>query len=205
MIGAKRKIAIVVASVLALAGVISFGLVSSRMQEMVSRLSKTNETTSTALPRLSNPRIVVKKRERILEVFDGNKLVKTYPIGLGFAPEGDKEKEGDGRTPEGDFYIFLKNPKSKFHLSDGVSYPSKEDAARGLAGGLITKLQHDQIVKAIDTGKMPLQKTALGGEIYLHGGGAGRDWTWGCIALADADVEEIYNAVEVGVKITILP
>jgi murein L,D-transpeptidase YafK len=194
---------ILVVMVLLVAGVASFGLVSSRMQEMVNQVLDKNQ--SGPLPRLSNPRMVAKKGERILQVFDGDKLVKAYPMALGFTPEGDKEKQGDGKTPEGDFFIFVKNPKSKFHLGLGVSYPSKEDAVRGLASGLINKSQHDQIVKAIETGKMPPQKTALGGEVYIHGGGVGRDWTWGCIALTDSDVEEISNAVEVGTKITILP
>ena len=61
---------------------------------------------------MKNPRIVVKKAERKLEVFDGEKLVKTYRVGLGFAPVGDKEKQGDGKTPEGEFYIFTKNDKA---------------------------------------------------------------------------------------------
>lgn len=201
----KRNILIGVTAVVMAASAASFFLVPSRMQEMVNQLMRTNETDTGSLPRLSDPRIVVKKKDRTLELFDGIKLVKTYPVGLGFAPEGDKEKEGDGKTPEGDFYIFVKNPKSKFHLGLGVGYPSKEDAERGFDGGLITRSERDQIVKAIDAEKMPLQKTGLGGEVYIHGGGAGRDWTWGCIALADGDVEEIYNAVDVGVKITIRP
>ena len=200
MIRTRTRLAFIAAIGILAAGVATYVLLPSRMQDMANQ-----PATTIPLPKLSDPRIVVKKRERTLEIFDGNKLVKTYPVGLGFAPDGDKEKQGDGKTPEGDFYIFVKNPKSKFHLGLGVSYPSKEDAQRGLAGGMITKTQHDQIVKAIETGKMPLQNTALGGEIYIHGGGAGRDWTWGCIALADPDVEEIYNAVEVGVKITIVP
>jgi murein L,D-transpeptidase YafK len=200
MSGAKRKVAAFAAAISILAGITSFVLVTSRMQD---NQSMTRNGTRAA--RLSDPRIVIKKRERILELYDSDKLVKTYSVGLGFAPEGDKEKQGDGKTPEGDFYIFVKNPKSKFHLSLGLSYPSKEDAERGLAGGMISKSQRDQIVKAINTGKMPLQQTALGGEIYIHGGGAERDWTWGCIALSDRDVEEIYNAVEVGAKTTIRP
>jgi murein L,D-transpeptidase YafK len=199
MIRTRTRLVFIAAALLLSAGVATYVLLPSRMQDMA------NQMSTKPLPKLSDPRIVVKKRERMLELFDGDKLVKTYPVGLGFAPEGDKEKEGDGKTPEGDFYIFIKNPKSKFHLGLGVSYPSTEDARRGLSDGMITKSEHDQIVKAIDTGKMPLQKTALGGEVYIHGGGAGRDWTWGCIALADPDVEEIYNAVEVGVKITIVP
>lgn len=181
------------------AGIGSMYLLTSRMQDMTNQ----NQSQTRPLPKLRDPRIVVKKGARLLELYDGGKLVKTYPIALGFTPEGDKEKQGDGKTPEGDFYIFVKNPQSKFHLGLGVSYPSKEDAVRGLADRLITRPQHDSIVKAIDTGKMPLQNTALGGEIYIHGGGVGRDWTWGCIALEDKDVEEIYNAIEVGTSITI--
>lgn len=195
---AKGKVFVVCAAFVALGSIASFVLVTSRMQ---GNQSMTKNETRPA--RLSDPRIVIKKRERILELYDGERLVKTYPVGLGFAPDGDKEKQGDGKTPEGDFYIFVKNPKSKFHLSLGLSYPSKEDAERGLAAGLITKSQHDQIFKAIDNAKMPPQQTALGGEIYIHGGGSDRDWTWGCIALTDGDIEEIYSVVNVGAKITI--
>src|SRR5688500_3215642 len=72
---------------------------------------------SSKLPKLENPRLVVKKKERQLRVLDGEKLVKTYDIVLGFAPTGDKATEGDGKTPEGEFYIFTKNDQSKFYLS----------------------------------------------------------------------------------------
>ena len=84
------------------------------------------------LPRMENPSILVKKKKRQLQIFDGEKLIKTYSISLGFAPEGDKEIEGDGKTPEGDFYVFTKNDQSAFFLSLGVSYPNVEDAERGL-------------------------------------------------------------------------
>lgn len=157
------------------------------------------------LPKLNKPRIVVYKKERKLDLFDGDKLIKTYKIGLGFAPEGDKEIEGDGKTPEGDFYIFTKNAKSNFHLSLGVSYPSIDDAKRGLDAKIITKKEHDAIVKAIENKQTPPQKTALGGEIYIHGGGSSNDWTFGCIALENEDVKEIFDAVPIGINIKILP
>src|SRR5574338_321200 len=73
---------------------------------------------------IENPRLVVKKSGRKLEVFDGEKLLKTYKIVLGFTPAGDKEREGDGKTPLGEFYVFTKNEKSKYYLSLGLSYPS---------------------------------------------------------------------------------
>ena len=167
---------------------------------------QTIETSkSAALPKLVKPRLVIRKKERSLEVYDGDRLVKTYTVALGFAPEGDKEREGDGKTPEGEFYVFTKNPKSQFHLSLGLSYPSKDAAKRGLTNGLISVAEHDAIVSAINAGKMPPQKTALGGEIYIHGGGSENDWTWGSTALKNEDIEELFRSIEVGTKVEIRP
>ncbi len=160
---------------------------------------------NTQLPKIENPRLVIKKSERKLEIFDGEKLVKTYRIVLGFAPEGDKEQEGDGKTPLGEFYVFTKNDQSKFYLSLGVSYPSIDDAKRGLRENLISPAEHDAIVKAVNEKRMPPQNTKLGGEIYIHGGGTGKDWTWGCLALKDEEMKEIFEAIPIGAKITILP
>jgi murein L,D-transpeptidase YafK len=126
-------------------------------------------------------------------------------MALGFAPEGDKELEGDGRTPTGEFFVFIKNDQSRFHRSLGVSYPSHDDAERGSRDGLITTEERDAIASAIREEKMPPQNTRLGGEIYLHGGGTSRDWTWGCIALSDEDITELFNLIPVGAKISILP
>lgn len=196
MMGRGPRIGIVVLGTLAVAAAAVFLIVPAQMQDM-----KDKKLTGP----LHAPRIVVKKKSRILEVYDGDKLVKTYPVVLGFSPEGDKEKEGDGRTPEGEFYIFTRNPESRFHLSLGVSYPSKDDAALGLASGRITRSEHDEIARAIDKGKMPPQKTALGGEIYIHGGGTERDWTWGCIAMKNEDIEELFAATPVGAPVSIVP
>jgi murein L,D-transpeptidase YafK len=160
---------------------------------------------SRPLEKLENPRLVVKKGERKLEIFDGEKLVKTYKIVLGFAPEGDKEQEGDGKTPLGEFYVFTKNDQSRFYLSLGLSYPSIDDAARGLRENLISPEEHDAIVRAVNEKKMPPQKTRLGGEIYIHGGGTEKDWTWGCMALKNEEMKELFERVPVGAKVTILP
>ncbi len=160
---------------------------------------------SSDLPVLDNPRIVIKKKERTLELFDGEKLIKTYHIALGFAPEGDKEIEGDGKTPEGDFYIFTKNPESKFYLSLGVSYPSAEDAVRGLKEELISPEEHDSIVKAFKEKKTPLQNTKLGGEIYIHGNGNALDWTAGCIAMKNSEMKELYDSIPVLTPVRIEP
>lgn len=165
----------------------------------------TKPNLSEQLPTLKNPRLLVRKSERKLHLYDSDKLVKTYNIALGFAPVGDKEIEGDGKTPEGDFYIFTKNPKSSYYLSLGVSYPNKEDAERGLQQKIITRKQHEAIVKAVANRQTPPQKTKLGGEIYLHGGGTSRDWTWGCVALANEDIKELFDALPVGVAVRIEP
>lgn len=157
------------------------------------------------LPKMENPNILVKKKERKLQIFDGKKLIKTYKISLGFAPEGDKEIEGDGKTPEGDFYVFTKNPESSFFLSLGLSYPNIEDAQRGLKQGLITQEEHAEIVKAINEKAMPPQNTKLGGEIYIHGGGCKADWTAGCMALENEQMQEIFDAIEVGTAVKIVP
>ena len=80
-----------------------------------------------------------------------------------------------------------------------------EDAARGLRDGLITKSQHDAIVEAIRKKTAPPQYTKLGGLIYIHGHGAKSDWTWGCVALENEHIKELFDAVSVGTPVTIKP
>jgi murein L,D-transpeptidase YafK len=154
---------------------------------------------------LTNPRIVVRKAERKLLLYSNDRLVRTYHVGLGLSPVGDKERQGDHRTPEGDFYIFTKNAKSAFYLSLGVSYPNQDHAKRGMRDGLITQAQYNQIAAAIQQKKTPLQRTKLGGDIYIHGHGAQTDWTWGCVALENEDIKELFEAVEVGTPVRINP
>jgi murein L,D-transpeptidase YafK len=148
---------------------------------------------------------VVKKSERKLFLFSGTKLVRTYHVGLGLSPVGDKVRQGDRRTPEGDFYIFTKNDKSAFYLSLGISYPNAAHAARGLRDGLITNAQYLAIMQALRAGTAPPQNTKLGGDIYIHGNGAGSDWTWGCVALDDRDIRELFKVIPVGTPVRIQP
>jgi murein L,D-transpeptidase YafK len=82
---------------------------------------------------VEKPRIVVYKSQRKLELYSDKTLLRTYRVGLGFSPVADKKHEGDGATPEGDFYVFVKNNKSAYYLSLGVSYPNVEDAERACA------------------------------------------------------------------------
>jgi murein L,D-transpeptidase YafK len=130
-------------------------------------------------------------------------VVRRYKIGLGLSPVEDKVRQGDRRTPEGEFYVFTKNDKSAFYLSLGLSYPNIEDAERGLRDSLITRRQHDAIVRAIKRLATPPQNTALGGDIYIHGNGSSSDWTWGCVALENAEMKELFDAVSVGTPVTI--
>lgn len=154
---------------------------------------------------LVKPRIVVNKGWRQLLLYSSDRLVRTYRIGLGLSPDGDKVRQGDRRTPEGEFYVFTKNSKSAFYLSLGLSYPNAAHAERGLRVGLITRAQYDAIMRALRVKKGPPQNTLLGGDIYIHGLGAQSDWTWGCVALENEDIRELYDAVKVGTPVTIQP
>ncbi len=130
--------------------------------------------------------IQVDKSERKMYLFHNHDLLKTYDIALGFAPVGHKEFEGDGKTPEGVYYISHRNPESTYHLSLRISYPNDADRAHAKAEG-----------------KPP------GGDIFIHGGPVKpttrRDWTWGCISVTDREIEQIYAMVKPGTPINILP
>ncbi len=156
------------------------------------------------LRRLRNPRIVVKKSEHVLSVYDEGELVKEYRCAVG-SGRTDKTREGDRCTPEGRFYVCVKNPQSRHVLSLGLSYPNREDARRGLEDGLISRNEYERIVYAIDRGRRPPWNTELGGEIMIHGRGAGRDWTAGCVALGDDEIRELYPRIPIGTEVVIQP
>lgn len=132
-------------------------------------------------------RVVVYKEARRMHLFNNGNILKSYDMALGFAPAGHKQFEGDGKTPEGEYYIDRRNPNSRFHLSIGISYPNKNDVA---------------FAKSMS--KEP------GGEIFIHGktgykGANNGDWTWGCIALTDREMEDVYAMVRDGTPIHIFP
>ena len=130
--------------------------------------------------------VQVHKADRKMYLLHHGRVLKSYDIALGFAPEGHKQFEGDGKTPEGAYYITHRNPRSQVHLSLGISYPNPADRAFAEAAG-----------------KQP------GGDIFIHGGPprpvAVRDWTAGCIAVTDKEMERIYSMVKPGTPIHILP
>jgi murein L,D-transpeptidase YafK len=149
-------------------------------------------------------RIVIAKHSRILTVYDGDEEVMRVPVVLGKNPS-DKHREGDLATPEGEFYICSKNPDSPYHRFLGLSYPNVEDAERGLRDGLITPVEHEQIRNAIAQRDCPPWKTALGGEVGLHGPGPNKTWTHGCIAMSAEQIERLYDLLEIGDEVTIVP
>jgi murein L,D-transpeptidase YafK len=137
-------------------------------------------------------RIVVEKGKRSLTVFSRGQVVREYPISLGRVPVGTKEKEGDKKTPEGKYRIIAHKPDSSHHRALRTSYPEARDIERAKAAGVNP-----------------------GSDIMIHGirpwlGFIGRfhrwvDWTAGCIALTNPEIDQIYDAVEDGTVIEIKP
>jgi len=130
-------------------------------------------------------RVVVNKGRREMLLLSGESVVRSYRVALGRDPVGHKEREGDGRTPEGRYTIDRRNPKSRYHLALHISYPNTADNERASALGI-----------------------APGGDIMIHGlkaGAAhpGSDWTQGCIAVTDAEMDEIWDLVPDGTPIEI--
>lgn len=149
--------------------------------------------------------IKVYKSKRALELYSGQKLLGRYKIALGSCPVGHKQKEGDCKTPEGHYYICTRNEKSKFTRFLGISYPSENDAKRGLEQNIITEAEYKKIAQEISLKRRPPWDTALGGAVGIHGGGNATDWTLGCIALSDEDIMILWQLVPLKTDVEILP
>lgn len=176
-----------------------------QMSETARQAAPDQPGQTDALPQAAGKiEIIADKSDKKLFVYIDGELQKTYNAKFGEV-EGDKEIEGDMKTPEGEFYICLKNPNSRYRLSLGLSYPDREDAERGLKRGLITQEERDRIVQAIDRKTTPPWKTALGGEIFIHGDAESREFTHGCIAISNRDIEELYKIANIGTRVVIRP
>lgn len=158
-----------------------------------------------AMLALQSPHVIVIKHERTLYLYDSARLVRTYPVDLGVAPNGPKLWSGDGRTPEGTFHIVARNLDSPYHRFLGLDYPNASVINQGLNWGLISPGEAASMGRSLDSGACPDWKTQLGGGIGIHGRGIGRDWTAGCIALEDAHIEELFNVLRIGDPVEILP
>ena len=154
---------------------------------------------------LSSPEIHIHKAAHQLELWASGKPLKQYSVGLGHRGLADKVREGDHLTPEGRFYVCNRNERSQFHLFLGLSYPNAIAAERGLKDRLITRAQRDRIQEALRRKACPLWNTHLGGAVGIHGGGSGADWTWGCVALENSEIEELWVACPLGTPIVVDP
>lgn len=147
-------------------------------------------TTTSKFKQYDGPevtRVAVFKERRKLFLFNGDKVLKSYDFELGFAPVGPKQFEGDGKTPEGRYLVDKRNPNSNYHLSVGISYPNRNDMAFAQQYGL-----------------------SPGGDIFIHGQKSkfdkgGDDWTAGCIAVTNREIEDIYAMVRNGTVIDLYP
>lgn len=141
--------------------------------------------------------IKVFKAKRRLEILHHDQVIHTYPMRLGFDPIGHKVQEGDGKTPEGRYVIDWRNPQSQFYKSLHISYPNAQDQATAQALGV-----------------------SAGGDVMIHGSANNKqlkalpklmdylprnDWTWGCVAVRNVDMDELWKLVDNGTAIEIVP
>jgi murein L,D-transpeptidase YafK len=137
-------------------------------------------------------RIVIEKKKRTLTLMHGAKILKTYQVALGGQPVGAKYRQGDHKTPEGIYSVDAKNPNSQFYKALHISYPNQTDRANARKMGV-----------------------SPGGDVEIHGLGAKwgwigakhrlTDWTDGCIALTNEEIDEVYPLIKVGTPVEIRP
>lgn len=162
---------------------------------------------------VSNVWIRVSKSRRTLWVYAGSEILRTYPVDLGHNAVDDKEQRGSElardhwRTPEGTFFIGAKNTRSNFYRALMLNYPTVVHARRGLERGLISERQFATIQEAEARFQLPPMHTPLGGMIAIHGHGTGlqQDWTQGCVALTDRQMDDLWPLVHVGTPVIIEP
>jgi hypothetical protein len=149
--------------------------------------------------------VVVHKSARNVALCNKGALVANFPSGLGTHPVGDKEKEGDGKTPEGVFYVASQNPMSSYYKAFLFSYPDSADAVRGVDAGLISTTDQMAIDQAQMSCGVPPQDTGLGGLIEIHGDGSSTDWTVGCVALDNPNIDKLWAVLTLGDSIVVYP
>ncbi|HYB12945.1 MAG TPA: L,D-transpeptidase family protein [Myxococcota bacterium] len=168
--------------------------------------------TPESLPCDSIDRIEVTKSTRTLRVLCVGGGERSWPVALGREPVGPKREAGDSRTPEGEYHLRSRGWESRFHRFLIMDYPSREDAAAGLRAGLLSLRSYGQILDAHDRSVLPPQNTALGGLVGFHGEGERwngdseyLNWTNGCIAMTDEQIDFLSAHATWGTLVTILP
>jgi murein L,D-transpeptidase YafK len=163
------------------------------LREIVAAIRRRRQQPPLPAPAEAQADLVeVFKGERRMELKRAGQTIRRYRVALGFAPERHKEREGDGRTPEGSYTVDARNPQSAFHLSLRVSYPDAADKAHAAS-----------------------LSVPPGGDIYIHGqpdgwrkflvGHPAKDWTTGCVAVTDAEIREVWSLVPTGARVVIHP
>ncbi len=174
---------------------LSMNMSVSATNNNVNHISTTQNKVTTSMQIIADTPIIdkvfVDKSERRLQLLSGNEVIKSYHVALGGNPIGHKQRQGDKRTPIGSYTLDYKNEKSKFYRSIHISYPNAADKARAKALGI-----------------------SAGGDIMIHGQQNGKgaltvdtqklDWTEGCIAVTNAEMDEIMAAVKLGTSIEIV-
>ena len=155
-------------------------------------IAEAGEALAATRPLGKADRVVVEKAAKRMHLMQGESILKTYTVALGRYPEGHKEEQGDSRTPEGRYWLDGRNARSNFYKAIRISYPNEDDTARARQRGV-----------------------RPGGDIMIHGlangwsaralGHPGLDWTRGCIAVTNREMDEIWAAVDDGTPIDILP
>ncbi len=156
--------------------------------------------------------LMIRKSEHLLVARCDTGPVIAMSVAIGRDPIGSKQARGDQRTPEGNYRVSGPARRSRFHRLIPIDFPSRRDADNALARGAISAAEHARIVARRADGRPPPQDTALGGHLGLHGEGlkwqgesAGLDWTYGCIAVRDHEIDFLAERVSIGTPIWIQP
>lgn len=155
--------------------------------------------------------LLVDTKNDLLKVKQGGETLEVFNnIATGRGGVGIKRRVGDDVTPKGRFKISWINRKSKYHIFYGFDYPSIENAKRGLREGLINKATYNSVVRAHNNNTRPPQYTRLGGQVGIHGLGKGSEkihlltnWTHGCVALTNKQIERLDRWIEKGMVVEI--
>jgi murein L,D-transpeptidase YafK len=168
---------------------------------------------------IRDARIVVNKSKQTLELRRNGHTTAMYRICLGKDPQGPKKTVGDGKTPEGDYFICTKSTASKYCRFLGISYPGEKDAQDAFESGEISLNTRNQIITRVRNGQPPPWDTKLGGWVGIHGYASEpnrsiwialfypkpHNWTDGCIAMWNFEIEDLFSRVRVGTPVTIVP
>ncbi len=209
------RFALIICTLIILAGILLFGMGYDKFLPTLDRnlfskqgIKYTKQAIQTAVQaepvrtpvdwsQVTIDKVMVYKTDRRVDLLEDGKVITSYQMRLGFTPIGHKTTEGDGKTPEGKYTLDWRNPNSQFYRSFHVSYPNQQDLAQAKARGV-----------------------SAGGDIMIHGsakktgGSKGeplynylprKDWTWGCIAIRNSDMDEMWDNVKNGTEIEILP